>query len=147
MWGCGGSGIKEWVPKSFYGDSYFTKGREIMTWISKGIIEPCSSITSIHGNKISFGNKESEFDYIILSTGYKTSYLSNLIPKINQEQIHYKHIFHIYDNTLSYCGFIRPVIGSIPMICELQAILISKFYSNQIELESPVNQLKYIKYI
>ena len=33
------------------------------------------------------------------------------------------------------------------MICELQAILISKFYSNQIELESPVNQLKYIKYI
>lgn len=147
MWGYGGSGIKEWQPKNLYGDSYFTKGREIMGWISKGVIEPCSGITSIKGKKICFHEKEDFFDYIILCTGYKTSYLSNLIPEINQEQIHYKHIFHTDDNTLSYCGFIRPIIGSIPMICELQAILISKFYSNQIELESPENQLKYTKYI
>ena len=145
IWGYGGSGIKEWEPKLFYFDSYFTKGREIMTWISKGMIEPCSGITSIHGNKISFGNKEAEFDYIILSTGYKTSYLSNLLLNVNHDQFNYKHIFNTDDNTLSYCGFIRPVIGSIPMISELQAILISLVYSNKIKLINRNDQIKDIK--
>ena len=134
IWGYGGSGIKKWYPTSGYFDSFFTKGREIFLWISKGKIIPCGGITNIEKDMIYFDDKEENIDYIILCTGYENSHLKTLLPNVEFDKNNFKLIFDPDDTSLSYCGFVRPVITSIPLICELQARLISKVYSEKIKL-------------
>ena len=82
IWGYGGSGIKKWYPTSGYFDSFFTKGREIFLWISKGKIIPCGGITNIEKDMIYFDDKEENIDYIILCTGYENSHLKTLLPNV-----------------------------------------------------------------
>ena len=134
MWGDGGSGVKEWKPKSRYFNSFLTKGREHTLWISKGRITPCGKIINIKKNLVDFGKVKAKIDYIILCTGYKNTHLKKLLPKTNYNKGKFKLIFDPNDTSISYCGFVRPVVTSVPLICELQARLISKVYSNQIQL-------------
>ena len=134
LWGEGGSGIKVWKPNKSYFNSFITKGREHLSWISKGRIEPCGKIIDIEKNSIIFEDKKVDVDYIILCTGYQNTHLIKLLPNIKTETKNYKLIFNINDPSLSYCGFARPILTSLSSISELQAQLISKVYSNKIEL-------------
>jgi hypothetical protein len=58
------------------------------------------------------------------------------LPDINIDETNYKLIFNKKDPSLSYCGFIRPIITSLSSISELQARLISQVYSGKISLPS-----------
>ena len=134
IWGKGGSGVEKWNPNSMYADSFLTKGREILLWIAKGKITPCGGITKIDNNNIYCNDETINADYIILCTGYNNSHLQKLLPNIDYNKNKYKLIFDPDDISLSYCGFIRPYITSIPLVSELQARLISKVYSNKVKL-------------
>jgi len=141
LWGTGGSGIKQWKPPSYsglsfttYSESTFTKGREILLWIAKGKVFPRKNILNIKNNTIYFENDKVKVDYIVLCTGYNISHLQKLLPNINYDKYKYKLIFDPDDTSLSYCGYIRPIITSLTLVAELQARLISKVYSNKIQL-------------
>jgi len=143
-WGDGGTGIKEWKPKNPYSSSFLTKGREHLIWISKGKITPCGKITNIKDNIVNFDTCNVAADYIILCTGYENTHLKTLLPKTDYDKDKFKLVFDPDDHSLSYCGFIRPVITSITSICELQARVISKLYSNQIQLPEKNEMIKII---
>lgn len=136
VWGRGGSNIKVWQPTSNYFNSFITKGREHLMWVSKGMIEPCGSISDIEKNEITFEDKTVIVDYIILCTGYQNTHLLKLLPDINMDKNNYKLIFNTKDSSLSYCGFARPIMTSLSSISELQARLISQVYSGNVNLPS-----------
>ena len=144
-WGNGGTGVKEWQPKTPYSTSFLSKGREHIIWISKGKITPCGKITTIKDNIVNFETCNVAADYIILCTGYENTHLKTLLPKTDYDKHKFKLVFDPDDLSLSYCGFIRPIITSIPLICELQARVISKVYSNQIQLPEKNEMMKIIQ--
>jgi len=145
IWGKGGTGIEKWKPNSTYGDSFLTKGRECLLWIAKGKIIPCSGITKIDNSNIYCNDEIINADYIILCTGYNNSHLKKILPNIDYNKNKYKLIFDPDDTSLSYCGFIRPFITSLPLVSELQARLISNVYSNKVELPDKNSIMKTIK--
>ena len=136
-WGERGSGIKIWRSKCDYLNSYYVKSREIIDYISKGIIIPENKVVSIQGKQVTFETKDTDtFDMILFCTGYKPlKCMRFLDEKIVQTQ-KYKHIFYPKDPSIMFCGFIRPYLTSIPMLSELQSRWIAKVISQKVTLPS-----------
>ena len=144
-WGTGGSGIQEWKPSTPYNESFFTKGRECIGWIAKGKLKPFRNITHIEGKRVFFKDKFIEPDYIILCIGYNNKHLDKLFPNEEHKTDRFKLIFSPHDISLAFSGFVRPTLGSLPMIVELQARLISKVYSEKIFLPDKKNMIQTIE--
>jgi hypothetical protein len=140
LWGKGGTGVKEWKPTVPYNHSFFTKGRECVDWISKGKLTPCSKVTHIKDDLIFFKDKNISVDYIILCTGYNNKHLDSMF--VNKEHLadRFKLIFHPDDHSLSFCGFVRPTLGSLPMLAELQARYISRVFSQKKFIPSNIHE-------
>ena len=137
FWGKCGHGIKEWVSKAPYQRQFLNKSSEVLNKISYGRITPKRKINNIFGKKITFDDGETEeFDMIILCTGYHVNF--PFLPEKYNKSVrnNYKFIFNPEDPSLSFVGFARPVIGSIPAISEVQSIYLSKIYSGQLKLPS-----------
>ena len=66
-----------------------------------------------------------EYDIVVLATGYTLSFpfLSDSDPTHQNNEIKLPNVHNIYnkdDLTLSYIGFVRPNVGAIPPMSELQ---------------------------
>ena len=135
FWGKCGHGVKEWISNAPYQRQFLNKSSDVLNKIAYGRITPKRKIKKIFGKKIWFDDGSSDdFDIIILCTGYKVNF--PFLPKKYNESIRkkYKYIFHPQDPSLSFIGFARPVIGSIPAISEVQSIFVSNVYSGKIKL-------------
>ena len=141
IWGKGGTGVPEWEPSVPYNQSFLTKGRECINWISKGKLTPCSGVTHIEGGTVYFKDKKIKPDIILLCTGYTNKHLKTLLPNGEGDLDAFKLIFNPNDISLSFCGFVRPTLGSLPMLAELQARLISKVYSEKVHLPSNMKKV------
>ena len=138
FWGKNGHGIKEWETDAPYIHHYFVKNREVVDSIAKGIIRPAPHLANIKGHKISFVNGlEDDFDTIIFCTGYQpfgalkfieAKYYSNL----------YKFIYSCEDPSLSFIGFVRPTITSLPMLSELQSRWVAKKIAGKVFLPNKI---------
>ncbi len=80
------------------------------------------------------GTKE-EFDVVIMSTGYESKfpYLPERYAKKHVKH-RYKFIFDVEDPSIAFVGLVRPVIGSLVNISEIQARFAAKVYSKKISL-------------
>ena len=136
-WGAGGSGIKEWLPKCKYLNSYYNKSRDVIGYISKGKVIPKGKIIDVKNNSIKFINNENyeNIDIIIFATGYKALDCFYFIKNQKIKDLpKYKHIFYPNDTSISFIGFIRPYLTSIPMLTEMQSRYIAEVYSNNVKL-------------
>uniref|UniRef100_A0A6C0D1G3 Flavin-containing monooxygenase n=1 Tax=viral metagenome TaxID=1070528 RepID=A0A6C0D1G3_9ZZZZ len=137
VWGEGGSGIDIWKPKCEYLNSYYVKSRDIIDQIAKGTIEPQNEIINIDKQNITFKSGKTEsYDIILFCTGYKPLKCMNFLQHDIIDSIKYKHIFCINDPTVSFVGFIRPYLTSIPMISEMQSRWIAKYICGKCNLPS-----------
>jgi dimethylaniline monooxygenase (N-oxide forming) len=135
FWGKCGHGIQEWVSKAPYQRQFLNKSSEVLNKVSYGRIIPKKKIQKIFGKKIWFDDGSFDnFDIIILCTGYQVDF--PFLPKKYNQSVrkNYKFIFNPHDPSLSFVGFARPVIGSIPAISEVQSIYLSKIYSGKLKL-------------
>jgi dimethylaniline monooxygenase (N-oxide forming) len=128
IWGEGGSGIDIWKPKCDYLNSYYVKSRDIIDQIAKGKIEPQNEIINIIKNNVTFKTGfSSEYDIILFCTGYKPLKCMSFLPDDIINSLKYKHMFCIDDPSISFIGFIRPYLTSIPMISEMQSRWLAKY--------------------
>ena len=87
------------------------------------------------------GRIEAEIDAILFCTGYFYSFpfLSSIQPLLIEDgtRVHhlYEHIFYIQDPSLAFLGIPKKV-SPFPL-CECQAAVIARVWSNRLELPSP----------
>ncbi len=132
IWGRGGHGVKEWMPKTPYLHQFLNKSRDGILEIYKGNVTPKRAVTEINGNKVKFAEEEEflEFDKIILATGFIPNwpFLKDTPAKL------FKFVFDPQNPTLSFISLARPVIGSITSIADIQARWVASVYSGQTTL-------------
>ena len=72
---------------------------------------------------------------IILCTGYNVEF--PFLPEQHRSQSItdlYKYVFDINDPSLAFVGYVRPIIGSIPGISEMQARWVCRVFSGSVSL-------------
>ena len=131
-----GHGIPEFRNNAPFFHAFINKHAHVLDFIDYEHVIPKGAISSVIGNQISFMDGESiEVDSIILCSGYITEF--PFMPrKLRDVPLvdNYKFVFNTHDPSLAYLGFVRPVIGSIPSITEMQAQWVAKIWNKRIQL-------------
>jgi len=157
MWGSNGNnGINAWKPNHDNLSGYHVKNKTLIKSLSKNAFKLKPSVKKINGSQILFKDNSLEkidcildcseddnektnkcFSFLKMTTNSTTRDLSKNL---------YKHIFSPYDQTLYFCGFIRPYLTSVPMLAELQARWIGQeIHSGNKGLPSKITMLKEIQ--
>ena len=133
-----GHGIPEWRNDAQFFKFFINKNGKVLDLIDYKKLVPKAGILQCNGRRVTFQDgTEEEFDLIIMSTGYKFKY--PFLPKRyadNRVRQRYKMLFNVDDPTLVFIGFVRPIIGSLVGISELQARWVAKVFSEKISLKS-----------
>jgi len=118
-----GHGIEAWRTKAGVWRSFYNKCGHVLDHVYDGDVVPKSACTDATGDAVSFADGTTEtFDQIIECTGYTPAF--PFLPKRNQVCMskRYKLVMDPDDPSLLFMGFARPIIGSIPLVTELQAM-------------------------
>ncbi len=133
-----GHGIPEWKNNAAYFHFFINKNGKVLDLVDYEHLIPKGAIVSSSGKQVTFadGSKQ-EFDLIILSTGYHVEYpyLPKRYGDVRIKERH-KFIFDVEDPSIAFIGLVRPVVGSIVGISELQARWAAKIYSKKVPLKS-----------
>ncbi len=119
--GFNGHGQEAWRTHAPYHQSFFNKSYEAMPQVKSGKIVAKRQIERCEGNQVYFTDGSVvQADAIITCSGYRL-----VIPffepgTTTDPQECYKYLFGA-DPSVAFVGFVRPVIGSIPGIAELQS--------------------------
>ena len=119
--GFNGHGQEAWRTHAPYHQSFFNKSYEAMPQVKSGKIVAKRQIERCEGNQVYFTDGSAvRADAIITCSGYRL-----VIPffepgTTTDPQECYKYLFGA-DPSVAFVGFVRPVIGSIPGIAELQS--------------------------
>ena len=135
VWGKGGSGIAEWAPHSGYLNGPYNKSREVITKVAQGDVVPKGEVTDVNNKQVTFSDGSTlEPDVIIFATGY-TPRLPFEIEGVEADlDNRYKHVFPAGESSLAFIGYVRPYLGSIPMLAELQARMIAGVFVGKTRL-------------
>ena len=103
-------------------------------------IEAKGRVIRIEGNQVFFQDGSStETDALVMNTGYQASVLAIDMPLDwpYRHQDLYKGCFHPHMPNLAFVGLVRPTIGSISAMAEMQARLVAQVFSKARSLPSP----------
>ena len=158
---------QEWLPKAFnphyWHGKYWPKPSQkfgefsgnltkpetptddILYLVSTGKIIPKGKVVRLDQNCAYFedGSRE-EIDTLVINAGYKSPVLSISLPN-NWQYRHqelYKGCFHPKLPNLAFVGLVRPTIGSIPAMAEMQARLVAQVFSGNLKLPEPAQLAK-----
>jgi len=171
-WGPGGSGVPEWQPAEYnVMKSWANKDRSFLWHVSSGRLKPKRDIKAVDGNDVEFDDGEvMSFDLIIFCTGFtpdpikklsvesaadnvknlgngispgtSNSEVGPMLPSSGTRNQWYKQVFKIGDPSMARVGFIRPTIGSVPAMAEMQARWVAECWSGTCKLPSPAEMSK-----
>ena len=131
-----GHGIPEWRNGAAYYRFFFNKSARVLDFVDYKHLVPKGGITACNGKEITFvdGTKE-EFDLVIMSIGYEDEY-PYLPERYAKKDVRhrYKFIFDVEDPSIAFVGLVRPLVGSLVSISEIQARFVAKVYSKKISL-------------
>ncbi len=127
-WGRGGHGIPEWEPSAPYLHQFVNKSRDAVLEFYRGRVSPRRAPTAILGKRVFFQKGDpAEVDRIVLATGYEPGW--EMLGGTSRNL--FKLVFDVEDPTLACVGFVRPVLGSIPSLAELQARWLAQVWSGK----------------
>ena len=133
-----GHGIPEWRNQTKFFHFFMNKNGKVLDLVDYERLVPKAGISGCKAQMVTFSDgTEQEFDFIIMSTGYKfkVPFLPECHANIDVKQL-YKFVFSMDDPTLAFVGRVRPVVGSLVAISELQARWIARVYSKRVSLKS-----------
>ena len=139
-----GHGIPEWKNEAKYFHFFINKNGHVLDLVDWKHLIPKGAIETIKGKKVYFTDgTEAEVDTIIQSTGYipEFSYLPSNYADVPLDKL-YKFLFNTKDPSIAFVGFVRPIIGSIPGIAEIQCRWMAKVFSGKVELAHKEEVLK-----
>src|SRR6266702_2164392 len=119
--GFNGHGQEAWRTHAPYHQSFFNKSYEVMPQVKSGKIVAKRDIERCEGNRIYFTDGSAVLaDVMVTCSGYKlVAPFFEPGMKADPQQC-YKYLFGT-EPSVAFVGFVRPVIGSIPAIAELQS--------------------------
>ena len=139
-----GHGISEWRNEAEFFHFFINKSGKVLDLVDYKKVVPKGAITSCSGKEVTFGDGTTqEFDVILLCTGYSAdfSFLPDNFAKKSFRH-RYKFIFDNDDPSLAFIGFVRPVVGSVPGMAELQARWAAKVFSNNVPFKNQDERLE-----
>ena len=135
--GKSGTDIKTFDSKKLYARKFLNKSVEPIIKIHQGEIIAKKNIKKCINKIITFDNNEEyQVDIIIDCTGYKPNHIFNL----DNGKL-FKECISVNDPNLMYVGYGRPIVGSMMVICELQALLISHYLTKGFTKQFMLNDI------
>ena len=131
-----GHGIPEWKNSSKPYHFFFNKNGEVLDLVDYKRLVPKGGVLKCNGSTITFiDGSQVECDLVIQSTGYDAdfSYLPHIFAKKGIRQ-RYKFIFDTEDPSVAFVGFVRPMVGSLTTIAEMQARLAASVFCGKVNL-------------
>ena len=138
---------KGWTPRHWQAKYWFEASGnltqpeaptdDILHLVHNGQIVPKGSVVRFDSTRAYFSDaSQTDIDLVVANTGYKPSVLSIKLPNdwVYQHQELYKGCFHPEMPNLAFVGMVRPTIGSIPAMAEMQARLVAAVFSETIKL-------------
>ena len=133
-----GHGIPEWRNKASFFKAFINKNGKVLDLVDYKRLVPKGAIVSCKGREVTFidGTKQ-EFDLAIMSTGYNVEYpyLPERYSSIEIRQRH-KMVFDVEDPSLAFVGLVRPIVGSLVALSEMQARWAAKMFSHKVPMKS-----------
>ena len=136
-----GHGIPEFRNEAPFFHSFINKHAHALDYIDYEKVIPKGPIEYVAGNHVIFKDGSSvDVDVIIQCTGYEVSF--PFLPKTQQLKPTelYKFVFNPEDPTLSFVGFVRPIVGSIPGIAEMNARWVCRTISGRVPMACKVER-------
>ncbi|MBI4292367.1 MAG: NAD(P)-binding domain-containing protein [Betaproteobacteria bacterium] len=141
--GFNGHGQEAWRTAAPYNRSFLNKSADVLPRVKSGQIVPKRDIASCIGTTVRFTDGTSiDADYIIACSGYniRFPFFDDGITPDTDPRSWFKYIFHNEDPSLAFVGFVRPIVGSIPGIAELQSRYVAKVFSGACRLPEPLER-------
>ncbi|MFT4924920.1 MAG: dimethylaniline monooxygenase (N-oxide forming) [Phenylobacterium sp.] len=136
VFGFEGHGITPWRKNVPFMHAMANKNGHAVEFVHSGRVTAQGKIAQCRGQSVKFTDgTEQTFSRIILCTGYQPTF--PFLPKalattpMNQR---YKMIFQPDDPSLLFLGFVRPTVGSIPLMTEMQCRYAFKVLSDRLSL-------------
>lgn len=133
-----GHGISEWRNNSAFFHCFINKNGKVLDLVDYERLVPKGAVTGCRGKVVSFADGTSqEFDLVITSTGYKFDF--PYLPRGQRQRglrDRHKMVFDVEDPSLAFVGFVRPIVGSLVGISELQARWAAKLFAGRVALKS-----------
>jgi dimethylaniline monooxygenase (N-oxide forming) len=129
--GFNGHGQEAWRTHAPYHWSFFNKSYDVMQQVKCGKVVAKRDIQRCEGGNVHFSDGSTvKADAIITCSGYMMVF-PFFEPTVNANlQQCYKYLFST-DPSLAFVGFVRPAIGSIPAIAELQSRYAAMVFSGR----------------
>ena len=131
-----GHGIPEWKNDAKFFHFIVNKNAHVLDRVDYKHCIPKGAIKSVQGKKVVFcDGTEEEVDVIIQCTGYKAEF-PMLPPEFSAVPLshNYKYLFNVEDPTLAFIGYVRPVLGSLIVMAEIQSHFVARVFSGKCEL-------------
>ena len=131
-----GHGIKAWLNEHKYAQTFFNKNGHTVDHVHSGRVIAENEIADVNKNDVTFksGNTRS-YSHIICCFGYQ--FHCPFLPEEYQagrlEDL-YQFVFPVHDQSIAFLGFARPIIGSIPLITEMQCLWAFRVLSGKVQL-------------
>lgn len=133
-----GHGIPEWRNDAEFFKYFINKNGKVLDLVDYERLVPKGTIVECKGKEVTFidGTKQ-EFDLAIMSTGYKVEY-PYLPEKYHSAGVRGRHkmVFDVEDPTLAFIGLVRPIVGSLVALSEMQARWAARQFSQKVPLKS-----------
>ena len=133
-----GHGVHQWKNEHRYAQAFFNKNGHSAEHAKTGRVSPQNEVTAVEGDQVEFKTGDTErFTHIICCFGYE--FHCPFLPEpYNRGQLEnfYQFVFPPDDPSLAFFGFARPIIGSIPVLTEMQCLWAFRVWSGKAELKS-----------
>lgn len=130
--------ILDWYSGAMHNSQPFTKR---VHWMSDILAERCKLIPGIkssEGKTITFADgTKREIDTVVCCTGFKSHFPFLEDPEMDARDL-YKNVFMTHgDHTIGFCGIVRPNVGSLPVLGEMQSRWFAKVFTGAAKLPCP----------
>ncbi len=131
-----GHGIHLWKNERRYAQEFFNKNGHTVDFVHDGRVKAESGITSVTDDRVRFESGNSgRYTHIICCFGYEfhCPFLPPEYRACKLEEM-YQFVFPVGDTSIAFLGFVRPIIGSIPLVTEMQCLWAFRVWSGKVAL-------------
>ncbi|WMS43235.1 NAD(P)-binding domain-containing protein [Acuticoccus sp. MNP-M23] len=131
-----GHGIAEWCNDLPWFRQFFNKNAHALEHVWNGRVTPARAIEDCDGTTPVFeGGARARATHLICCFGYEgdVSFLPDEVRAVPTDRLH-RLVFHPDDPSLSFFGFARPTILSLPYMIELQCLYAARVWSGELGL-------------
>ncbi len=131
-----GHGVRLWRNQYHYGQMFINKNGHTVDHTATGRVATQNEVIDVSGDIVHFKSGDhGRFTHIICCFGYE--FHCPFLPEPHSRgdlASNYHFIFPPHDSSIAFLGYARPIIGSIPMMTEMQCLYAFRVWSGKVEL-------------